>query len=738
MIGTTLAHYEVVDKLGEGGMGEVYRARDTRLGREVAIKVIPEAFLADPERLGRFEREARLLASLNHPHIAAIHGVEEVEGRRFLVLELVAGETLAERLGRGPIPVEEALELARQVAEGLEAAHGKGIVHRDLKPANVKVTPEGGVKVLDFGLAKALEPEPGAAPDLSRSPTLSYQATRVGVVLGTAAYMSPEQARGKPVDRRADIWAFGCLLYQMLTARSPFGGETVTDVFAAIVTREPDWEALPRHTPRAVRRLLRRCLEKDPARRLHDVADARLELEEAQRAGPQPEGEEEAGLRRRLRVWRGVALASGAALLGVAAVILLGPQPWQPAGEVVRTIVPPPAGGAFHLDPASPGPVAVAPDGRQLAYSVQEADGTVRLWVRELGQLEARPLPGTEGAAYPFWAPDGRRLAYFAGGSLRRIDLAGGPPTTLCKAPLGKGGTWSHEGVLAFAPGARTGLFLVPESGGEPTPLTELDRERGDTSHRHPRFLPDGRRFLFVARQEDTLGGVLSGDEHLLLVGSRDGGKPRELMKVDSNAEYAAGHLLFARGTTLMAVPVDGRELTPSGEPFPLAEGLVAAPGAALAVFSASDGGVLAYQTGVGGHEASILEWRDRQGNVAGTVGGAEPYTEARLSPDGTMAAVGIAGAAHPPPEIWLWDFAREVKTRFTFDPGDKCCVAWSPQGDRLAWASAGAGGRLDLYAGSALRAEAPVLLWQDALRKFPSSWAPDGRQLLYFAHDGA
>ncbi|HUG87259.1 MAG TPA: protein kinase, partial [Actinomycetota bacterium] len=736
MIGASLAHFEVIDKIGEGGMGEVYRARDTRLGREVAIKLLPQPFLEDPERLARFEREARLLASLNHPHIAAIHGVEEDAGRRFLVLELVEGETLAETLARGRIPVKEALEIGRQVAEALEAAHTRGIVHRDLKPSNVKRTPQGSVKVLDFGLAKALEPEPGALPDLSRSPTLSYQATRAGVILGTAAYMSPEQARGKPVDRRTDIWAFGCLLYEMLAGRAPFGGETVTDVFASIVHQEPEWERLPQETPRAVRRLLRRCLEKDPERRLHDIADARLEVEDAERPAVPGIAEAEGGLEPRLRRWRVAAIACAAILLGLVGVILLLPERPGGVATVVRTIVPPPPGGRFHLFWTSPGPVAVSPDGSRLVYAVRDEQSVVRLWMRELGQLEARPLPGTEGANYPFWAPDGDEVGFFADGHLKKIDVGGGRPLTLAEAPNGKGGSWSPEGVIVFAPTAQSGLVRVPATGGVPTAITELDRERGDNSHRHPRFLPGGRRFLFVARRVEA--PVLPGQElgHLL-VGSLAGDEPREIMRVATNTEYAAGHLLFVRNGSLMALPFDAGKLEAVGDPLILAEGLLHSAWAALAVFSASGEGTLAYQTGHQMGEHRILEWRDRTGKVLGTVGEPELYTEVRLSPDGRLAAVGIVTGQSNDPDIWLWDLPRGVKTRFTFDGSRKCCFAWAPGGERIAWAGSVTGGRADIYLGSVLGMDTSAVLWQDELLKFPSSWTSDGRQLLYFANDG-
>jgi hypothetical protein len=495
--GTRLGPYDIQSLIGAGGMGEVYRARDTRLKREVALKVLPEGFSQDPDRLARFQREAELLATLNHPNIAHIHGLEEADSIRALVMELVEGDTLADLIAHGPIPLGDALPMARQIADAVEAAHEKGVIHRDLKPANVKVTADGRVKVLDFGLAKMLETE-AAASTLTMSPTLSVRATYAGILLGTAPYMSPEQARGKPVDKRTDIWAFGCVLYEMLSGTRVFDGEDVTDTLAAIVRADPDWGRLPNDTPPGIRRLLRRCLEKDRKRRLSDIADARLEIDDALHA---PSTEIPAAFAAPRRSGERLAWASALAVVTVIAVAasLWARRPAPPAPEMRVDVVTP-----TTTDPAT---FALSPDGRQLVF-VGSGDGPSRLWLRSLAATSAQPLAGTEGASVPFWSPDSRSVAFFADGKLKRLDLGIGQPQPLTNVVARAGGTWSADGVILYPPTSGSPLFRVSASGGQAAAVTKLDRQ---SSHRFPTFLPDNHHFLFYAQGTPDTSGIYLG-----------------------------------------------------------------------------------------------------------------------------------------------------------------------------------------------------------------------------------
>ena len=480
-------------------MGAVYGALDTKLSRNVAIKILPDDFASDNDRLARFTREAQLLASLNHPNIAAIYGFEDCA----LILELVEGSTLADRIAQGPIPIDEALPLIRQLIDALEYAHEKGIVHRDLKPANIKITPEGQLKVLDFGLAKALSSETAAA-DPASSPTLTMSATVAGVILGTAAYMSPEQAHGRPIDRRADIWSFGAVVFEMLNGKCAFSGESVSDILASVLKAEPDWNALPAATPAAVRRLLRQCLVKDRKHRLQAIADARIALEDASETVAGPVTPALSGAQG--RGWLPWAIA------GVLAVGLLGAG-WmvfslQSAPQLpIRTSVLPPEGAQFYLWGNSPGTPILSPDGSRIAFMATRQSRRL-LWVRDLDSLEARPLAGTEGAQHPFWSPDSKWLGYFTQnpGKLSKIEVTGGVPVALFDAPNGKGGSWSRGDVIIFTPNSDQPIFKVPASGGQAVPITRLGTAQGENSHRQPEFLPDGRHFLFVARGNNISG----------------------------------------------------------------------------------------------------------------------------------------------------------------------------------------------------------------------------------------
>jgi Tol biopolymer transport system component len=725
--GSRLGHYAIVAPLGAGGMGEVFRATDTRLGRDVALKRLPEAFASDPERLARFEREAKLLAALSHPNVATLFGLEQIEGQRVLAMELVPGEDLAERLRRGPLPVEEALRAGRQIAEALEAAHEKGIVHRDLKPANIKLVPDGSVKVLDFGLAKAWSGDDattGREPGLSQSPTLAHTGTAAGVILGTAAYMSPEQARGKAVDRRADIWAFGVVLFEMLSGRRLFDGDTVSDVLAAVLTREPDFAALPPGTPASVSDLLHRCLVREPRNRLQSIGDARIALQDAELTG--------ASLRLS-GVARSQAAAAGRSLflsrlpwavalaLAVALVVV-----WRrplPAPDVISATIPAPPGTGFDVRGRGPGPAALSPDGSRVAFAAQERDRATQLYVRALVDGRVTGYPGSEGAQFPFWSPDGRWIAFFSrsDGTLKRVPVEGGAPLTICRSLNGKGGSWGRDDVIVLAPSAGTALFRVPAAGGEPQPVTQLSDRFN--SHRHPRFLPDGRRFLFLARAPR--------DENAVFLGSLDGTPPREVLRSVGQAEYASGQLVFVRESVLMAQPFDLARGAVTGEARPLADGVMEIKAAAFAAFSTSATGRIVFHSGE--TQAAVrIELRDRKGTVVETVGPPGFYRSPTFSPDGRRIATGgYAAGSSDNYDVWLFERGRESATRLTSEPTEETEGAWTPDGRTIYYAT-NPNGPHDIYrksVGGSGQAE-PVVV-APGLQK-PSSVSPDGRYLLF------
>ena len=662
-IGHTVGQYVISAHLGAGGMGEVYRARDQKLGRDVAIKILPTVFTSDQERLARFAREARILAALNHPHIGAIYGVEDTGPVRALVLELVDGPTLADRIQHGRIPVAEALKIARQIADALEAAHEKGIVHRDLKPANIKVTPDGVVKVLDFGLAKAASGDTGADP--SQSPTITVAGTREGVLLGTAAYMSPEQARGQTVDKRTDIWAFGCVLYEMLTGRAAFPGSSVSDTLVAILERTPDWTALPNATPAAIQRLLQRCLEKDSKLRLHDIVDGRIEIDDALRAkqsDPAPQ------LRSR---WLKLA-AAGAVVISVALGGWAVSRLRQPAAEapVLRLQINPPDGGQFDRLGAFSPSLALSPDGRTAVFGAT-VDGKRALWLRSLDDTKARPLSGTQNATWPFWSPDGKSIAFFSQGKLWRIDIAGGNPFAICDLTRIMGGVWAPDGRILVGIFGGT-LALVPASGGTLSPLTALDMSMGDRAHVWPQLLPGGH-FLYWAAS--------SKPEHNGVVYAASFEKPNErisLVTSETRALYATGpdgqgYLLWQRAGTLVAQEFDGATLEFAGEPRPIAEGVGVVAASAIIAVTASTNGTLLYAS----PDLQQLTWFDRAAKLLGTVG--DPgvfFSGIRISPDGKQIATTRIDAGR---DLWLIDADRGTSRRTTHDSGGGFDPQWSP-----------------------------------------------------------
>jgi eukaryotic-like serine/threonine-protein kinase len=721
---TQLGPFRIETLLGAGGMGEVYRAHDTKLQRAVAIKVLPDSFAGDADRRSRFEEEARALAALNHPHIGAIYGVEESADVVALVLELVDGLTLDERLAAGPIAFDEVLRVARQLADGLEAAHDRGIVHRDFKPGNIKITPDGNVKILDFGLAKIDGSQIGHAT--MGSPGGSRHATQVGVVVGTAGYMSPEQARGLAVDKRTDIWAFGCVLFRMCAQQPPFTGTTVTDALEAVIAGEPDWDLVPASTPPYLVRILRRCLTKDPKLRLRDIGEARIALElgtDADAAGVQT--------RTRRYLLPIAAIAATIALAASLAFIIYRPTPSIPAR---RFHVLPPEGALFDFHPAQTF-LALSPNGLQLAFlaSTESAppDSTgesSRIWLRGPTDLEARPLQGTDGATAVFWSPSGRSLAFLADGKLKRFDLPAGPAVTLCDLPEARHGTWGAEDVILYGHREGKAIYAVPAAGGAPRPVVTANPSIGDVRVHWPWFLPDGKSFLFTARRDDGEGE--------LRIGQLDGATPRPVMRVSSNAQWVNPDVVvFAREGALMAQRVDLKRAAPVGEPFSIADQVEYLFTTSRAMFSASPTGTIAYHPG---GNLMQLAWADRNGNESGTVGEPADYRQGtRLSRDGRKLLTAHRQRGLGAYDIWRHDLVRGTKEQLTFGRGSEVTPVWIDGERAILFAGDSAGSlphlfRRDLASGSEKQLLPPGPLQQvmDVL--------PGGRTVAYAELQGA
>jgi Tol biopolymer transport system component len=724
--GTRLGSYEVLAQIGAGGMGEVYQAHDTKLGRDVAIKVLPEAFAHDPERLSRFQREAKMLASLNHPNIATIHGLEQSGATSYLVMELVSGETLQERVKRdGAIPIEEALGIAKQIAEALEAAHEKAIIHRDLKPANVKLTPEGKVKVLDFGLAKAFADD-SATEDLSNSPTLSRAATMQGVILGTAAYMSPEQARGKTVDKRTDIWAFGCVLYELLTGKQAFTGEDITEILAAVVKSEPDWTALPVTVPGKGRDLLRHCLQKDKRLRLRDAGDAQIEIQEALAAPPTPLA---AAAGAATRSWRERLAWAAAAVFVVTTIafaigfVLRAPKPPLPMRLTAEI-------GADANLYTTYGPSAIlSPDGTQLALVASGADQKRRIYVRSINQLQATALSGTENARDPFFSPDGQWLGFFADGKLKKVSVQGGAAVTLCDASNDRGGSWGEDGTIVFTPDNRVALFRVSSAGGTPQPLTMLDKQAGEATQRWPQVLPGGKAVLFTS---NTTGGTLAGfEDSNIVVYSMASGQRKTLQHGGFYARYLpSGHLVYMHEGTLFAVPFDLKRLEVTSQPAPILEGVVTAPLFAGAQFSFSETGDLVYVAGHSGGVNVSIYWMDREGKFTPLRQTPSAYYNLAFSPDGKRLALDIIDGKRR--DIWLYEWERDTLTRLTFAGEANSFPVWTPDGQRITYSSVDKDGRNNLWWIRADGAGDTQRLTEGKSPQFSGSWRPDGKVMAF------
>jgi len=742
--GGMLSHYRLVEKIGEGGMGVVWKAVDTTLNRAVAIKILPDLFSGDPERLLRFEREAKLLASLNHANIATVHGLHRAPAAdggsevRFLVLEIVEGEDLATRLQRGPLPIDEAVAVAVQIAAALEAAHSQGIVHRDLKPANIALTPDGRAKVLDFGLAKAMEPDAASRSGRqSLSPTITSAGTAAGVILGTAAYMSPEQARGRPVDRRSDIWSFGCVLYECLTGVQLFRGETVSDSLAAILRKDPDWSTLPAGTPPLLRLLLRRCLTRDPAKRLQDAGDARIELVAAiddphgttlglPGPGGVATGEGGAGKGTPWLPW-------AVAVLGVVAAAIfafrdLTTKPDAPAfTRRLRLDVP----GATGFGDLRAAPPVISPDGRKVVFGVTGDNGVHNLWMRSLDDFNLRPLPNTRNAAYLFWSPDSRHVAYFDTAKLKRIEVSTGRVQTIGgeSSAFPRGGSWNAAGQVLYVPNSNTGIHLIAAGGGEGRQITTPDPSVPDYSHRWPWFLPDGQHFLFTAWTNDLRARAEHAGIFLASIAGDE--MPVRIIPDPSSAVYAPpGYILFVRDGNLIVVPFDPDELRVTGEARTIASGVLHNQGNAYGVFSASNEGTLVYARGSVSLPASLL-WYGRDGKSTAAAGEPAPFRELRLAPSAERAVMTISGESGDE-EIWIADLERGVRTRLLSAPWACSDPMWSGAGDRVLFSSQ-RNGIIDFEAIRADGVGDSVSIFADESDKQPFDWSKDGRYIAYW-----
>lgn len=703
--GTKLGSYEILAPIGSGGMGEVYRARDAKLGREVAIKVLPASFASNAERMARFRREAKVLASLNHPNIASIYGVEDSGPSDALVMELAEGPTLADRIRQGPIPIEDALTIARQICDALEYAHEKGIIHRDLKPANIKVAPDDSVKILDFGLAKAVEGDTTTRV-AGDSPTISEIASESGTLLGTAAYMAPEQAKGKPVDRRADIWAFGCVLYEMLTGQKAFPGETTAEMLAAVLKNELDWSHLPAGTPMHVRVLLKRCLQKDARQRLRDIGDARISLDEVLADAP-----EAAGLAVSQPAWRRMlpwAIAAALAItLAVLAFVhfLLQPKAQQPVARF--TISAPDNAGLLSY-------TSLSPDGRKLAFVTALAT-TVRtqLWVRRLDSLTAQPLLGTEGAYWPFWSPDSRYLGFYAGGKLKKVSISGGPVQTLCNAG-GRGATWNRDGTILFTNAGS--LYRVPDSGGTPTLVAAPNAANQFVNYTHPQLLPDGRHYLFVGQTAGTAAYTAVGQ-----LGSKE---TERLPEPYSSAIYASpGYLIYAEEGGLMARRFDAKRLQFTGQAVLVAENVGRVD---LQDLSASQNGTLTYRAAAGSGQAEMA-WFNLKGQKVGTVGQPGFYADPAISPDGTKLAVCLVeDPSAQTGDIWVYDLKRGTGARLTFS-GNNTNPLWAADGRWIVFSSRRKGD-MGIYRKPSDGLGSAEVVFQSRQPMYDDGLTPDGR----------
>ena len=718
--GHKLGPYELVSPLGAGGMGEVYRARDARLGRDVAVKILPAEYSADPVRKQRFEREARTISGLNHPNICVLHDVGSQDGVDYLVMECVRGETLAKRMEKGPLPLEPVLKYGAQIADALDKAHRSGVVHRDLKPGNIMLTATGA-KLLDFGLAKPAVPLASVAT-LTTAVTQDSPVTEQGTIVGTFQYMSPEQLEGKEADARSDIFALGCVLYEMATGKRAFDGKTTASVIAAILGSEPKpVTALHPTFPPALDRLVRECLAKDPDERWQTAHDIKLELlaiGEGAREGV-PAIAASKSRRREAAAWV-------LALAGLCLALILGGLYFSTANKqakVIYSYIPPPEKSAFVFEGDEAGPLVISPDGNSLAFVASSPDGKQMLWVRELNATSARALRGTEGATFPFWSANGRSLGFFADGKLKTIEVAGGRPTALCDAVGGRGGSWNQDDTILFAPLFQSPIYRISASGGTPVPITKVDTTK-HTSHRWPAFLPDRKHFLYLAMSH----GIPHDPNDAVFFASLDGKENRLVMQSFANVVYASGYLLFLRDNQLLAQPFDPDSGTLKGEAQRIADDVRYDNSTWRGTFDAAESGILAY--GTGENVQSQLACFDRSGKRLGSVGEKKPnLAVARLSPRGDKVAIQFAELL---PTILLRDLTRGAETMLTFPPADGLSPVWSSDGRWIAFASGRARGVSNLYRKRTDGLGDAELLMATDKNKQPTDWSSDGKFLLY------
>ncbi len=719
--GSRLGPYEILSPIGAGGMGEVYKARDTRLERTVAVKVLPSDTASSPEARQRFEREAKTISQLSHPHICALYDVGREGETEYLVMELLEGETLADRLVRGPLPVDQTLRYGTEIADALDKAHRQGIVHRDLKPGNVMIT-KSGVKLLDFGLAKAMAPaaKPGSVTSLPTQQGL----TQEGTILGTFQYMAPEQLEGKEADGRTDIFAFGAVLYEMATGRKAFSGASQASLISAIMQNDPPpISAVQPTSPPALDRVVRKCVAKDPEDRWQSAGDLGSELkwigESGSHAGVALPSVARGKSRERL------AWAAAAVALLLAAAAALRHQKGTAAFAVpMRSSIALPEKSALRA-------VSLSPDGTRLVFVARDSSGRNLLWIRPLDSLAAQPLAGTENPSFPFWSPDGRSIGFFADGRLKRIDASGGPPQTLCDAPAARGGSWSREGVILFSPVVDGPLYRVSASGGPSTAVTQLDPSRGESSHRWPFFLPDGRHFLYLVVNFGTKAPEKMG----IYVRSFDSKDEALVVAARSTLAYAPpGYLLFLRERNLVAQPFDPKGFRLTGDPVPLAENIQFSPQTTSAIFSVSENGLLVYQTEAAS-AVSRLVWMDRSGKEIGPLGTEGDLANPRISRDGKRIVLDITDHQSGNVDVWVYQATGGVATRVTSEPGLDAGPVWSPDGEKIAFMSLRQS-HPDLYQRNSSGSGSDEVLLQSPRTKYPTDWSPDGRYIMYRAVD--
>jgi len=728
--GSRLGPYAIVSRIGAGGMGEVWRATDTRLERTVAIKILPPEFAQNAQLKVRFEREAKAISQLNHPHICTVHDVGEENGIHYLVMELLEGETLAERLTKGALPVEQALGHAIEIASALDRAHREGIIHRDLKPANIVLT-KSGAKLLDFGLAKSGITQSGSS--IIDAATHHKALTQEGTVVGTFQYMAPEQVSGEAVDARSDIFAFGAVLYEMLTGSPAFRGKNRTSIVTAILSGQPQpISAVQPLTPPALERVVKTCLQKDPDDRWQTAHDVMLELKWIEEGGSQAGVAAPVVHRRRVRERAAWSVAMVASLLAVVLAIAYMRLLRSPA-PVLRTSINPPPKVTLALSGENIGSLTVSPDGRLVTFAAKGEDGKTMLWLRPFDSATGQPLAGTENAIFPFWSPDSRFIAFFSEGKLRKIDLTGAPPLTICDAPNNpRSGSWNEDGIIIFSPISIGPIYKVAAAGGQAVPVTKLEVATGETTHRWATFLPDGRHFLYMV---GTHSAGTKSETNAIYAGSLDDSRRTLLLHARSNTVYASGHLLYLRDRVLIAQPFDPRQLRFTGDPVPVAQNVHYETAFFRAAFGISGQGTLVYHSG-STNDVAVMHFYDRNGKQLQAIGDSAQYRGIAISPDARRVALVIEDPSSGTNSIWIHDIARNVRSRFTFGETDQGSPVWSPDGSRIAYSTVAKGGIQDivLKQTSGNAREEPLV--SDATVKQPSSWSSDGRYLAYTSTD--